>query len=69
MPSARRCAECDATGVPLYKWDLNVCADNNRRRVFHLCTTHDIAMNRRILTLLGDPKLDQKMAAYEAKRA
>jgi hypothetical protein len=41
------------------------CADGRAFRV--LCWVHDIALNRLALEWIGDPLVEQKMAAYSAK--
>lgn len=52
------CARC---GEPsMFQWQL--CADKRLYRT--LCRGCDIALNRLVLTWVGDPDMEKKMAAY-----
>jgi hypothetical protein len=62
----KQCGQCSAT-KSLNRWDLRVCADGRRHRVLWLCDACDSARNREMLVLLRDPKVDAKMARYEAR--
>ena len=60
----KRCGQCDAT-KHLNRWDVRVCADGRRQRVFWLCDPCDAARNREMLVLLKDRRVEEKMARYE----
>lgn len=60
-------AACSCGAKATDRWTLHLCADGNRKRVLRLCRKCDIALNRHVLTLLGDPRRDAKMARYETK--
>jgi len=46
-----------------HQW--NVCSDLNLWRP--ICLKCDVALNRLVLEWMGDPDVESKMAAYEAK--
>lgn len=60
------CADCHrrTPRADLHHWTIKPCADSNRKRVFLLCPSCDVALNRRMLELAGDKRVDEKMARY-----
>lgn len=52
------CARCGRPSSQ--QWAI--CADGNRPR--GLCTACDVELNRLVLTWVGDPDAEAKMAAY-----
>lgn len=60
------CAQCLATGR-MWKWEVKLCADGRRKRVFNLCDSCDIARNLEMLSLCRDKRAGDKIAKYAAK--
>lgn len=53
---------CYRCGCPSeYQWQI--CADGNQYR--GICLQCDIALNRLVLTFMGDKDIEAKMSAYE----
>ena len=63
------CSHCKTKrkAKELCKWDIALCADGRRKRVFRLCVACDIALNRHMLVVMGDKNAAIKIAKYEAK--
>ena len=63
------CSHCGVKNKAkdLHRWDIALCADGRRKRVFRLCTPCDIALNRYMLRVMGDKNIAAKMAKYETK--
>lgn len=61
-----KCSSCGKSGM-VYVWDIKLCADKRRRRVFRLCPGCDIALNAHMLAVMGDPKRKEKMQRYQEK--
>lgn len=57
-----RCVRCGALGV--FQW--NACADGNLWRP--ICLECDVALNLLVLTWLGDPDAEAKVAEYARKK-
>lgn len=55
------CVRCKRPAA--FQW--SVCADGNLQRP--LCADCDVALNRLVLEWAGDPDVEAKMAAYEAR--
>ena len=61
-----KCAHCQKPKAR-HRWAVQACADGRKKRSRWLCDEHDIALNRMVLTFLGDGAANAKLAAYEAK--
>jgi len=63
-----KCSSCKAArkGLKLHRWDMQLCADGRRRRVFHLCNECDVSLNYRMLLVMGDTNAERKIAKYKA---
>jgi hypothetical protein len=61
-----KCSNCGAKGF-VYVWEIKLCADGRRRRVFRLCTGCDVALNAHMLSVMGDPRAKKKASKYAAK--
>lgn len=61
-----KCSSCGASGK-VYVWEIKLCADRRRRRVFRLCPGCDVALNAHMLAVMGDPSAKEKIKAYADK--
>lgn len=50
----------------LNRWVIRLCANQRRKRVFHLCDECDVALNFHMLNVMGDPKAQEKIDRYRA---
>jgi hypothetical protein len=61
-----KCSNCGAKGF-VYVWEIKLCADGRRRRVFRLCPGCDVALNAHMLSVMGDSKRKEKIERYQEK--
>jgi len=62
----KTCSHCRST-IPRGKatsWTVALCANGGRRRRIFLCRPCDIAINRHMLIVMGDPDVNEKMERY-----
>lgn len=61
-----KCSCCERNHKPatLFRWDIRLCADGRRKRVFRLCHSCDVELNRHMLKVMGDKRADEKAAKY-----
>lgn len=66
MSRATVCSHCKAKlpHADLARWTVSLCANGGRKRVFYLCNPCDVAINRHMLIVMGDTKVNMKMARY-----
>jgi hypothetical protein len=58
-----KCCHCAAPKAR-NRWELQACADGRKKRSRWLCDEHDAELNLLVLRFLGDPKAENKVAAY-----
>lgn len=61
-----KCSSCGARGR-VYVWEIKLCADGRRRRVFRLCPGCDVALNAHMLSVMGDANRKEKTDRYQEK--
>lgn len=63
------CSHCKTNhkSRDLNRWDIQLCADGRRRRVFYLCDPCDIDLNSIMLQMMGDKNAEVKAAKYAEK--
>ena len=67
MSVTETCSCCHVRSPKVFRWDIQLCADRRRRRVFRLCPSCDVALNAHMLGVMGDPKAKEKAQAYAKK--
>lgn len=58
-----KCRTCHEPKAP-HRWTIDVCADNNKERVFYLCNKHDFELNEEILRFFHVPDSYAKTLRY-----
>lgn len=58
-----KCRTCGAPKAP-HRWAIDVCADNNKQRVFYLCDKHDFELNEHVLRFFHVPGSYAKTLRY-----
>ena len=61
-----KCSSCGVRGQ-VYVWEIKLCADRRRRRVFRLCPGCDVALNTHMLAVMGDTGAKEKIKVYAEK--
>lgn len=63
-----KCSHCAAQAKPrdMLRWELRLCADGRRKRVFKVCIPCDIALNGHMLAVMGDKDGAAKLERYAA---
>jgi hypothetical protein len=65
------CSKCKKAVAPknMARWDIRLCADGGRKRVFRLCSACDVTLNGYMLRAMGDSRAADKISRYRASRA
>lgn len=63
-----KCSHCSQQHKrsALNRWEIRLCANHRRKRVFFLCDECDVELNFHMLIVMGDPKAQKKIDRYRS---